>query len=155
MKPRSFDFSIYAERADKTDVRTLGSLDRTETAVVSVVHVSYLEACAFTRKTAGAEGRHTAFVSDFCQRVGLVHELRQRVGAEECVDNRRYRFCVDKVDGSEHFVVAHVHALADSACHAVETYTELVVELFAHGAYTTVRQVVDIVDIGARVDKLD
>ena len=61
-----------------------------------------------------------------------------------------------KVGGrSEDFVVAHVHALADSAAHARETNAELVVELFAYGTDTTVRQVVDIVDVGTGVYKLD
>ncbi len=149
------DLGVYAERADKTDVRAFRGLDRTETAVVGVVHVSHLESRALTRQTAGAEGRHTALVGDFGQRVGLVHELRQGVGAEEGVDDRRYRLGVDEVGGGEHLVVADVHALADGAAHAAEADAELVVELLAHGAHAAVRQVVDIVDVGTGVDELD
>ena len=77
-------------------------------------------------------------MSDFGKRVGLVHKLRQLVGSEERVDNRRQSLRVDKVDGCEHLVVADVHTLADGACHTSETYAELVVKLFAYGAYTTV-----------------
>ena len=122
---------------------------------MSVVYVANLEACTFSRETAGAEGRHTALVGNFGQRVSLVHELRQRVGAEEGIDYRRDCLGIDEVDGAEHLVVAHVHALADSAGHTVETYTELVVELLAYSAHAAVRQVVDIVHVGTGVDKLD
>ena len=112
------------------------------------MHVAHLETGTLTRQTAGAEGRQTTLVGDFSQRVCLVHELRQSVGAEEGVDNRRNRFGIDKVDGGEHFVVTHIHALTDGSRHTGQTHTELVVELFADRAYTTVAQVVDVVDIG-------
>ena len=79
--------------------RAFRCLDRAETAVMGVVYVSDLETGALTRQTAGAEGGQTALVGDFGQRVGLVHELRQRVGTEEGVDNRRDGLGVDEVDG--------------------------------------------------------
>ena len=91
----------------------------------------------------------------FSQRIGLVHELRKGVCAEECIDDRRDRLGVDQVDRSEHLVVTHVHALADCTRHTGKTHAELIVELLAYSAHTTVAQVVDIVNIGLRVDKLD
>ena len=122
---------------------------------MGVVHVAHLEAGALTRQTAGAEGTHTALVGDFGKRVGLVHELAQSIGAEECVDHRRDGLGVDEVDRSEYLVVAHVHALADGARHTCQAHAELVVELLAYGAHAAVAEVVDIVDIGLGVDKLD
>ncbi len=53
-----------------------GDLDRAEAAVVRVVYVSHLETGTVARKAAGAEGRQTAFVRNFGQRVDLIHELR-------------------------------------------------------------------------------
>ena len=94
-------------------------------------------------------------MGDLGQRVGLVHELRQRVCAEECVDNRRDGLCVDEVDGGEYLRVTYVHAFADGARHAGEAHAELVVELLADGAHATVRKVVDVVDVSLRVDELD
>ncbi len=93
-------------------------------------------------------------MGDFGQRVGLVHKLAQRVGTEECVDNRRYGLGVDKVDWSEHLVVAHIHALANGARHTRQTDTELVVQLLAYSTYSAVAQVVDVVNVGFAVDKL-
>ena len=149
------DFRIYAERRDKADVGAFRGLDRAETSVVGIVHVAHLEAGALAAQTAGTEGRQTALVGDFSQWVGLVHELAEGVSAEERVDDRRDGLGVDKVDGGEYLVVAHVHALADSTRHACEAYSELVVELLAHGAHAAVAEVVDIVDVGLRVDQFD
>ena len=42
------DCSIYTERRDKTDVRTLRALNRAKTSVVCIVYVSHLEACTLT-----------------------------------------------------------------------------------------------------------
>ena len=42
------DLRIDTERRDKTDVRTFRRLDRTETAIVRIVYVTYLETCALT-----------------------------------------------------------------------------------------------------------
>ena len=149
------DLRINAKRRDQTDVRAFRGLDRAETAVMGVVYVSHLKACTLAAQTAGAEGRQTALVGDFGQRVCLVHELAQRVGTEECVDNRRYSLGVDEVDWCEHLVVAHIHAFADGSRHTGQTHAELIVELLANGAHTAVAQVVDIVYVGLRVDKFD
>ncbi len=91
----------------------------------------------------------------FGQRVGLVHELRQRISTEEGIDNRRYGLCINKVNRSEILVVTYIHTLADGARHTCQTYTKLIVELLAHCAHTTVAQVVDIVDISLGVNQLD
>ena len=149
------DLGIDAERRNQTDVRAFGRLDRAKTAVVRVVHVADFETSTVTRKTAGTEGRQTALVRDFGQRVDLVHELRKLRSAEERIDHRRERLGVDQIDRREDFVVTHVHTLADGTCHTHETYRKLVRKLLAHRADTTVREVVDIVHLGFRVDELD
>ena len=146
---------IDAQRRNQTDVRAFRRLDRAQTAVVRVVHVAHLEAGAVARQTAGTEGRQAALVRDLGQGVDLVHELRELRGAEERVDHARQRLGVDQVHRREHLVVAHVHALADRAGHAHEAYRELVRKLLAHRADTTVREVVDVVHLGFRVDELD
>ena len=120
---------------------------------MSVVHVANLEAGTLARQAAGAQRAHTALVGNLGQRVGLVHELRQCVGAEEGVDYARDGLGIDQLGGCEHLVVAHIHALTDGACHASQAYAKLVVELLTHGAHAAVAQVVDIVDIGVVVDQ--
>ena len=154
-KAQVVDLGINAERRYKTDIRAFRRLNRAQTAIVGIVHVAHLETGSLTRKSARTQGRHTALVGHLGQRVGLVHELRQRIRTEERVDDRRYGLGVDKVDGCEHLVVAYVHTLADGARHTGQSHAKLVVKLLAHGAHAAVAQVVDIVDIGLRVDKLD
>ena len=77
------DLSVYAERRNQTDVRSFRALDRTQTAVVGVVYVTHLETGTLTRQTTRTQSRQTALVSHLGKRVGLVHELAQRVGSEE------------------------------------------------------------------------
>ena len=140
------DACIYAERRDKTDVRAFRSLDRAETAIVGVVYVTYSETGAVAAQTAGTEGAQTALVSHFGQRVDLVHELAQLAGAEEAVDYTAESLGVDQVDRGEDLVVADVHPFTDGACDTAQTYAELVGQLLAYSADTTVAEVVDIVD---------
>ena len=90
----------------------------------------------------------------FGQRVGLVHELREGICSEEGVDDRRDGLGIDKVNGGEHLVVAHIHAFANGAGHTGKSYSELIIELLTYRTHTTVAQVVDVIDIGLRVDKL-
>ena len=149
------DLRIDAQRRDQTDVRAFRRLDRAKASVVRVVHVAHLETGAVARQTAGTERRQTAFVRNFGQRVDLVHELRELRGSEEGVDHRRKGLGVDQVHRREHLVVTHVHALADRTRHAHETDRELIRQLLAHRADAAVRQVVDVVDVGLRVDQLD
>ena len=137
---------IYTKRRYKSDVRTFRALDRTQTAIVSVMHVTHLESGTLTRQTSRTKCRQTTLVSNLGKRVSLVHELRQRVCAEERVDYTRYGLGIDKIGRGEHFIVAHVHPLPYSAAHTCQSDRELIAQLLADSTHTTVRQVVDIVD---------
>ena len=64
---------------------------------------------------------------DLCQRIRLVHELRQRIRAEEGVDDRRECLSIDQIRGDEDFVVTDIHALTDGTSHTGQTDTELIV----------------------------
>ena len=120
-----------------------------------VVHVTYLESGTLTRQATRTQSRETTLVSDLSQRVGLIHELRERVGSEERVDDARDGLGVDQVGRGEHLIVADVHSLADGAAHTGQSDRELIAQLLAHGAHTTVRQVVDVVDGCIRVYQLN
>ena len=146
---------IDAKRRNQTDIRTFRGLDGTEAAVVGIVDVSDLEACTLTRQTARTQSRDTTLMGQLGQWVGLIHELAQLIGAKERVDNRRKSLGIDKLSGGEHFVITHIHALTDSARHTCKTNTELIGELLSDSADATVRQVVDIVNLGLLVDKFN
>ena len=154
-KAEVVDFSKHTQRRNQTDVRALRGLNRAKTSVVGVVHVAHLKSGTVTRQTARTESRHSSLVSNLGKRVGLVHELRQCVGSEERIDNGRDCLGVDQVNRSKHLVVADVHTLTDCTRHTCKTHSKLVVELLADCAHTTVRKVVDIVDIRLRIDKLN
>ena len=98
--------------------------------------------------------RCDACASPPTERVGLVHELRQLVGAEETVDHRAQRLGIDQVCRREHLVVADIHAFADGASHPCESDPKLA----EYSCSPTVRirrfaQVVDVVHIGVRCSR--
>ena len=74
----------------------------------------------------------------FSKRVGLVHKLAQRIGSEERVDNAGYSLCINQVSRCEHFIVTHIHTLTNGTAHTCQTDGELIAELLAHSAHTTV-----------------
>ena len=148
------DFRIDTERGDKTDVRTFRRLNRTETTVVGIVHISHLKACTVATQTAGTQGRHTALVRNLRKGSLLVHKLRQRIRTKVGIDNRRDGLGINKVGRREHLVVAHVHTLTNSASHTRKTNAKLVVELLTYGAHTAVRQVVNIIHLSVAVNQL-
>ena len=122
---------------------------------MGIVYVTNLEACTLTRQTARTQSGETALVSDLSQWVGLVHELAQRVGTEERVDDAGNSLCVDQVCRREHLVVTYVHTLTDGTAHTGQADRELVGQLLTDRTYTTVAQVVDIVNGSIGVDELD
>ena len=75
---------------------------------------------------------------NFSKRIGLVHELAERIRTEECIDDTGNRLCVNQVGGLEHLVVTDIHSLTDGAAHTAQTDIELVGKLFAHSPYATV-----------------
>ena len=132
------NLGIDTKRGNQTDIWTFRALDRTQTTIVSIVHVAHLKTGTLTRQTTGTQGGETTLVSHLGQRVGLVHELRQRVGTKERVDDARDGLGINQVSGREHLIVAHVHTLTDSTAHTCQTDGELVAQLLAYRTYTTV-----------------
>ena len=86
-KAQLIDLCIDTKRGDQADVWSFRALNRAETAIVCIVYVTYFETGTLTRQTARTQCRETTFVGHLSQRVGLVHELRQRIGSEERVDD--------------------------------------------------------------------
>ena len=56
------DSCIGSKRVDKTDVRTLRSLDRTHTSIMRIVNVSNLESGSVSGQTAWSQGRQTSLM---------------------------------------------------------------------------------------------
>ena len=154
-KAKVVDLCVYTKTADKTDVWTFRRLDRTQTAIVGEMYVTNLETGTLTRKTTRTEGRKTTLMSYLCQGVGLVHELAQCVCSEECVDNAGNCLCINKVSGTEHLVVTNIHTLANGTAHTSKTNCKLISQLFAYSTYTTIAQMVNIINVCLAVDQFD
>ncbi len=149
------------EVGDQADVGTLRGFNRAHAAVMAVVHVANLESRAVTGQTAGTQGRQAALVGQLRERVGLIHELRQRRGAEKLLDRRDHRADVDQRLRGDHIHILRLdgHALAHHALHTGKTDAELILQQLAHRTDAAVAQMVDVVGvahaIGQVVDVVD
>ena len=84
-------------------------------------------------------------MSKLCKGVVLVHELRERRGAEELADRRRNRTCIDKSLGTKVVVILESHSLLDVLVHPGHTDSHLVLKKLAYATKSSVTEVVDIV----------
>src|SRR5262249_8383710 len=100
---RRFDEAklVYARKArqrrNQPDIWTFRRLDRTNAPIMSRMNVADLEPRTLPGQPAWPECRQSALVSDFRQRIGLVHELRELRRSEELPDRRRNRLRVNQV----------------------------------------------------------
>ncbi len=142
---------VGGQIVDQTDVRAFGRLDRAQTAVMAVVHVSHVEARALAAQAAGAQSGDTALMRQLCEGVGLIHELAQRRGAEELLERRGDRADIDQALRGDDVEIREGHTLADDALHAAEADAELVLQQLAHAAHAAVAEMVDIVRLANAV----
>jgi len=118
------------------------------------VNISDLNTSTLTAEATGAQCRKTTLVSQTRKRVVLVHELRELAGAKELFDCSNNGTDVDQGLGRDGLNVLRRHALTNHTLHARKSGADLVLNQFTHGAYTTVTEVVDVVDIDTDVDLL-
>ena len=112
---------------------------------MAVVHVADVEACTFTAQTAGTKCRQRALVRQFCQRVGLFHELRQLRRAEELTNRGDDRADVHQRDRRHVIRFTDRHTFLDDALGAAQPDTQLILDQFANRLDAAVAEVVDVV----------
>src|SRR6266545_2953094 len=132
------------QRADQTDVRTLGGLDRAHPAVVRRVHVAHLEAGPLPGQTARAERGQPPPMGQTRQRVGLVHELRQLRRTEELLDRSHHGADVDQGLRRDRLDVLRGHPLADHPLHPGETDPYLVLGVLLRRRLAGTQLAVDV-----------
>ena len=113
------DASVAGKRGNKADVGAFRGLDGADAAVVRGMDVANLKSGSLPREAAGAQGRQTALVSDFRERIRLVHELGELRRTEELPNGRHDRLGVDQImrHGRGHFLINR-HLLLDRPFHA-------------------------------------
>ena len=77
----------------------------------------------------------------------LIHELRQRRGAEKLLDSRSNRSDIDKSVRRKAVEILSLkgHSLTDNSFKPCKAYSELVLQKLAHRTYSSVAKVIDIV----------
>ena len=99
------DFRVVCETADQTDVRTFRRFDRADASVVCVVDVADIEAGTFTAQTARTQCGKRTFVTQFSQRVVLIHKLGQLGRAVKFTQRGGHRADVDQADRGNMFLI--------------------------------------------------
>ncbi len=139
------DDTVVGQGGNQADVRTFRGFYRAHASIMRVMNVTDFEPCAFTGKAAGAEGGQTALMSQFSQRVCLVHELGQLGGTEEFLDGCRYRTDIDEGLGSHLVLVGSGHSFTNHSFHTGQADTELILQQFTYAADTAVSKMIDII----------
>ena len=112
---------------------------------MSIVNVSDIERCTVAAQPSGTECGETALVRKLCERVILIHELRQRRRSEELAYCSYNGADIDERLRSERFVVLNGHSLLDDLIHTGKTDSELILEKLSDAAQAAVAEMVDIV----------
>src|SRR5690554_5648956 len=86
-KTQLIDLGKNTKRRNQTDVGSFRRFNGTQTTVMGVVNITHFKTGTLTRQTTRPQGRHTTLVGHLCQGIGLVHELRKRIGTKETIDH--------------------------------------------------------------------
>ena len=81
------DSGVGRQGGDQADVRSFGSLNRTNTTVMGRMDVANLKSSTVTGETPRPESRQTTLVRQLGQRIDLVHELTQLAATEEVANH--------------------------------------------------------------------
>ena len=126
------DSRIACKIIDQTDIRSFGSLYGAHSAIVRIVHVPDLKSGTVSGQTAGSQRGQTSLVGQLCQRIVLVHELRQLGGTEEFLHSRGHRLDIDQCLGRRFICVMCGHSLSDHALHPGQSDPVLVLQQLTH-----------------------
>ena len=110
------------------------------------VHVAHFKTRAFARQATRAERGNTALVSDFRQRVVLIHKLRQLRRAEEFFDRGGNRFLVNQIFRRQLFGFNLAQALFNRALEAHQTNAESIGCHFTDATDAAITEVVNIIN---------
>ena len=152
---RRFDETILIDPGksrqigNQSDVGTFRGFNGAHASIMAIMNVTHLKPGTVTGQTARAQRRQTPFVGQFCQRVGLIHKLRQRRGSKEFFDCRHHRPDIDQRLGSNHVSILCLngHSFANNPLHSGKTNSELILQQFSHRTDTTVAQMINVIGI--------
>src|SRR6187402_3941250 len=110
------------------------------------MNVAHFKAGALAAQTSRAKSGQTPFVRQFCERICLIHELRQLRSTEKIPDDRAERFRINELLRRHpiHVDVEQSHSLLHETLGASKTDPALVGQQFAYSTHTAAAKVVDI-----------
>ncbi len=139
------DTRIGSERTDQTDVGTFRRFNGADTGIMAVVNVTNFKRSAVTIQTTRTECRQTTLMGQFCQGVGLIHELRELRGSEELFNGSAHGADVDQFARANFVRILNRHTFTHHAFQTAQTNADLVLQKLANATQATVAEVIDIV----------
>ena len=136
---------VGGKRSYKSYVLTFGGFYRAHSAVMRVVYVADVESSPVSVDTARPQRRKFTLVRKFRYRVGLIHKLRKLRRTEEFLYRGTHGAHVYKPLRRNFLGILRLHAFLYNSFQTGNTYTELVLQKFAHRTYAAVAQVVYVV----------
>ena len=111
------------------------------------MYISNLESGSFSGKSARTQCGKSSLVSQFCQRVVLVHKLRQLRTSEKFFYCSSHRTNIHQPLRSNLRNVLSRHSFLDGTFHSGKSDTYLILQQFANGTQSSVAQMIDIISI--------
>ena len=102
-----------------------------------MMNISHLKSRSFSGKTAGAQSRKSSLVSEFSQRICLVHKLGQLGASEEFLNRRRYWSYIHYQFWRNNRRV-YTHLVLGLSRHSGKSDSKLILEQFSHGSESSV-----------------
>ena len=122
---------------------------------MGIMYVPHLESGTVSGQTAGSQSGKTPFMSQFAQRIVLIHKLRQLGRTEKLFYRCLYRLNVNQYLRGNLIQIVSGHSFTNYPFHSGQPYSVLILQQFAYGTDTPVAQMVDIVIVSDAVFQMD
>ena len=119
------------------------------------MHVAHIETRLFTRETAGAKRRETAFMANLRQGIRLIHKLGELAATEKLFYCRYDRANSDERTGVYPSWLLDTHALLHDSLHTQQAHAQPCLDQLAYTAHAPIAQMIDIVFVSMTVVQLN
>ena len=119
------------------------------------MHVTHFETSTLTRQTTWPQSRNTALVCYLRQWICLIHELRQLRCTKELFQCSRNRLAVDQIMWHQRLLLCLTQTLFNCFLNPRQTGTVLVLSQFTNATYTTIAQMINIINFTASISQIN
>src|SRR5258708_39592934 len=108
------------------------------------MHVTHIETRSFTRETARAKCRETAFMANLRQGIRLIHKLGELAATEKLLHCRYDRANIDERTGACPSRLLDAHTLLHDSLHTQQAHAQPCLDQLAYTAHTPISHMIDL-----------